>query len=53
MTVPIYAVSLVISLILGYTADRTRLKAYHVLAACVLGVVSFIICAAVTNDAAR
>lgn len=49
MTVPIYAVTLVINLIVGYTADYTGKKAYHVLGCATLAVVSFIICAAV-ND---
>ena len=53
MTVPIYAVSFVISLTFGYTADKTRLKAYHTVGACLLGVISFIICATVHNNAAR
>ena len=53
MTVPIYAVAFVISLTFGFTADRTRLKAYHTFGACVLGVISFIICATVRNNAVR
>lgn len=50
MTVPIYAVALVISLAMGYNADRTRQKAYHVIAACAWAMVSFIICVSVSNN---
>ncbi|KIW95035.1 uncharacterized protein Z519_03616 [Cladophialophora bantiana CBS 173.52] len=46
MTVPIYAVTLAITLITGYSADHTGQKAYHVLGCSTLAVVSFIICAA-------
>lgn len=53
MTVPIYAVSLVISLSFGYSADRTNAKALHIAAACLLSAISFILCAAVRNAAVR
>lgn len=53
MTVPIYCVVLVFALVGGYSADKTGQKAYHVLAACVLGAVSFIICVTVKNNAVR
>jgi predicted MFS family arabinose efflux permease len=47
MTVPIYCVALVIALAVGWSADKTRKKAYHVIGGCTLGVVSFIICVTV------
>lgn len=50
MTVPIYAVALVISLTGGFIADRTGQKAYVVAASCILATVSFVIIAAVPND---
>ena len=53
MTVPIYIVALVIALSVGYNADRTKQKALHAVGACTLGVVSFIVCAVVKNDAVR
>ncbi|ORY26990.1 major facilitator superfamily transporter [Naematelia encephala] len=53
MTVPIYVVALVVSVTAGWNADRTRQKAYHVLAAACLAVVSFVVCVAVHNNAAR
>jgi hypothetical protein len=53
MTVPIYCVALVISISLGWNADRTQQKAYHVIGAACLGVVSFIICATVANNNVR
>ena len=49
MTVPIYVVSLVISLAMGYNADRTNQKAWHIFAATILGAASFIVTAIVTN----
>ncbi|OQV04998.1 hypothetical protein CLAIMM_09802 [Cladophialophora immunda] len=48
MTVPIYAVTLVVTLATGYSADHTGQKAYHVLGCSTLAVASFIICAAST-----
>jgi hypothetical protein len=53
MTVPIYCVALVISLCMGWNADRTGQKAYHLLAACVWGAVSFILCVTVSNTTVR
>ncbi|KAJ9640865.1 hypothetical protein H2204_003154 [Knufia peltigerae] len=53
MTVPIYAVTLVINLIMGYSADYTGKKAYHVVGCAILAVVSFIICAASKNFSVR
>lgn len=49
MTVPIYCVALVVALTLGWTADKTGQKAYVVIGACALGVISFVICVAVQN----
>lgn len=49
MTVPIYAVTLVINLVMGYSADYTGKKAYHVVGCSTLAIVSFIICAASTH----
>ncbi|KIV78622.1 hypothetical protein PV11_06256 [Exophiala sideris] len=46
MTVPIYAVTLVINLVMGFSADYTGQKAYHVMGCSALAVLSFIICAA-------
>lgn len=53
MTVPIYFISLFFALAFGWNADRTGKKAWHLLAACALGTVSFVIVAAVRNNAAR
>ncbi|KAJ9610626.1 hypothetical protein H2200_005403 [Cladophialophora chaetospira] len=53
MTVPIFAVTLVISLIMGFSADYTGQKAYHVLGCSALAVVSFIICATSTHFPVR
>jgi hypothetical protein len=53
MTVPIFAVTLVINLAMGYSADYTGQKAYHVVGCASLAVVSFMICAATTNFAVR
>lgn len=53
MTVPIYAVTLVINLLMGFSADYTGQKAYHVLGCSTLAVISFIICAASKNFAIR
>ncbi|WRT66833.1 uncharacterized protein IL334_003796 [Kwoniella shivajii] len=53
MTVPIYIVALIISVGCGWNADRTGQKAYHVLAACCWGVISFVICVTVHNNAVR
>ena len=53
MTVPIYVVALVVSLAMGWNADRTGQKAWHVIAACTWGTISFIIVAAVRNYAVR
>lgn len=50
MTVPIYAVSLVISLIGGFVADKTGQKAFVIAGALLLTTVSFVIIAAVPND---
>ena len=49
MTVPIYCVALVVALAMGISADKTGQKAYHVIGACGLGVISFVICVAVKN----
>lgn len=53
MTVPIYCVALVIALFMGWNADRTRQKAFHVIAACAWGVVSFVICVTVKSIPVR
>ncbi|WWD16921.1 hypothetical protein CI109_101353 [Kwoniella shandongensis] len=53
MTVPIYIVALVISVTAGWNADRTGQKAYTVLGAACLSVISFIICVSVHNNAVR
>ncbi len=53
MTVPIYAVTTVVTLALGYSADHTGQKAYHVAGCSALAVVSFVICAAVDRMAVR
>ncbi|WOO84172.1 MFS transporter prlL [Vanrija pseudolonga] len=53
MTVPIYAVSLVISVTGGIIADKTRQKAFVVLGAALLSTVSFIIITAVKNSKVR
>lgn len=50
MTVPIYAVALVISLTGGFIADKTGQKALVVAGGCLLAIVSFVIIAAVPND---
>jgi MFS family permease len=49
MTVPIYAVALIISVSLGFVADRTGKKAYVVMAACALATLSFVIVVAQDN----
>ncbi|GFZ47584.1 hypothetical protein JCM24511_05328 [Saitozyma sp. JCM 24511] len=43
----------VISVITGVSADRTRMKAVHTFGACVLGVISFVICVTVSNNTVR
>ncbi|KAL8276310.1 hypothetical protein RQP46_011276 [Phenoliferia psychrophenolica] len=43
MTIPIYVVSLVISLAVGYNADRTNQKALHFVCACIAGAASFVV----------
>lgn len=53
MTVPIFAVTLVINLIMGYSADYTGQKAYHVMGCATLAVLSFIICAAAKSFPVR
>jgi MFS family permease len=53
MTVPIYIVALVVALAMGWSADRTGQKAYHVIGACAIGVVSFVICVTVNNPAVK
>ncbi|KPI39180.1 putative transporter [Cyphellophora attinorum] len=53
MTVPIYAVTLVINLAMGFSADYTRQKAFHVIGCAGLAVLSFIICAASTSFPVR
>ncbi|WVF68722.1 hypothetical protein IAT40_003494 [Kwoniella sp. CBS 6097] len=53
MTVPIYIVALAVSVSAGWNADRTQQKAYHVLAAACLSVVSFVICVTVHNNAVK
>ncbi|OAG40889.1 hypothetical protein AYO21_04966 [Fonsecaea monophora] len=53
MTVPIYAVTLVVTVATGFSADHTRQKAYHVVGCSVLAIVSFIICAASTHFSVR
>lgn len=53
MTVPIYTVALIVAVCTGFNADRTRLKAYHVMGACALGAVSFIICGQVPDFKVR
>jgi MFS family permease len=53
MTVPIYSVALVISLTMGWNADRTNQKAWHIVAATIWGAASFIICATVKNYAVK
>lgn len=50
MTVPIYAVALVISLTGGFIADKTGQKALVVAGGCLLAIISFVIIAAVPND---
>ena len=53
MTVPIYVVSLTISLSMGWNADRTNQKPWHIIAATVLGAVSFVITATVNVAAVK
>lgn len=53
MTVPIYVVAMVISLAMGWNADRTNQKAYHIVAATAWSAVSFVICATVKKAAVR
>jgi hypothetical protein len=53
MTVPIYCVALVIALFMGWNADRTRQKAWHVITACTWGLLSFIICVTVKSVPVR
>jgi len=53
MTVPIYCVALVVAVGLGWNADRTGRKAYHVMGAALMGVISFVICLSVKNNAVR
>lgn len=53
MTVPIYAVALVMSLTGGVVADRTGQKAYTIASAGALATVSYIICAVITNPKAK
>ncbi|KAJ9120340.1 hypothetical protein QFC24_005294 [Naganishia onofrii] len=53
MTVPIYIVAMVISLTLGWNADRTNQKAWHIVGACIMSAISFIICATVKKAAVR
>ncbi|ETN44778.1 uncharacterized protein HMPREF1541_09653 [Cyphellophora europaea CBS 101466] len=53
MTVPIYTVTLVFNLAMGFSADFTGKKAYHVVGCCVFAIVSFIICAAATQFPVR
>ncbi|KLT38881.1 MFS general substrate transporter [Cutaneotrichosporon oleaginosum] len=50
MTVPIYVVALIISVTLGFVADKTRQKAYVVAGGATLATVSFVLVAAVPND---
>ncbi|BEI83018.1 hypothetical protein CcaverHIS002_0308860 [Cutaneotrichosporon cavernicola] len=50
MTVPIYVVALIISVTLGFVADKTRQKAYVVAGGATLATISFIIVAAVPNN---
>ncbi|WRT65242.1 uncharacterized protein IL334_002185 [Kwoniella shivajii] len=53
MTVPIYIVALIVSVSLGWNADRTKQKAYTVLGAACLSTISFIICVSVKNVKVR
>lgn len=53
MTVPIYVVALTVSLAMGYSADKTQQKAWHIFAACILGAASFIVTAVVKKAAVR
>jgi MFS family permease len=53
MTVPIYCVALVVSVGMGWSADRTHQKAWHIVAATALSAVSFIICATVKKAVVR
>ena len=53
MTVPIYTVALIVSVCAGFSADKTRMKAFHTIGACILGVVSFIVCVASTDNTVR
>jgi hypothetical protein len=49
MTVPIYVVALVVSLGMGWNADRTKQKPWHIIAATVLSAISFILTVAIGN----
>jgi hypothetical protein len=53
MTVPIYCVALVVSVGMGWSADKTNQKAWHIVAATALGAISFIICATVKTAVVR
>jgi hypothetical protein len=53
MTVPVYTVALIIAVSLGFNADRTGYKAYHVMGVCLMGCISFIICATVSDFKVR
>lgn len=53
MTVPIYTVTLVVSVICGFIADRTHNKGPITMFGCALACVSFIITVAVPNDHAK
>ncbi|KAL8287058.1 hypothetical protein RQP46_004064 [Phenoliferia psychrophenolica] len=53
MTIPIYLVALVISLSMGYNADRTNSKPLHFVVACGWGAVAFIVCATVKKPEVR
>ena len=44
---PIYVVALIIAIFMGWNADRTRRKAFHIMAACTWGILSFVLVAAV------
>ncbi|GMK53978.1 hypothetical protein CspeluHIS016_0105640 [Cutaneotrichosporon spelunceum] len=50
MTVPIYVVALVVSVTLGFVADKTGKKAYVVAGGALMATISFILVAAVPND---
>ncbi|KAL8279797.1 hypothetical protein RQP46_007892 [Phenoliferia psychrophenolica] len=53
MTIPIYLVALVISLSMGYNADRTSSKPLHFVVACCWGALSLIVCATVKKPEVR